>query len=89
VRHPAPLVAVYPNPVSGGRALTVELEPSRSAAVAELYSVAGQKVNTARALLAANQHWLKLDTTGLRPGVYMLRVHGQEYDMSRRVLVVK
>ena len=36
-----------------------------------------------------NFYQFHLDTGGLRPGVYLLRVKGRSYDAARRVLVLK
>jgi len=84
-----PFMAVYPNPVSGGRALTVELEASSSSVDVELYDIMGHRAVPGAVHVAARQHWAKLNTTGLRPGVYMVRGKGRGYDAARRVLVVR
>jgi len=89
VGRASPLVAVYPNPVSGRRALTVEIEPSRSARSVELYSITGQRIATAGAPLAGHPRWFQLETNGLEPGVYMVRARGQGFDASRRVVVIR
>ena len=88
IRSAEPRVAVYPNPVGSGRILTVEIDRSRPALAVDLYDVSGKRVDIASAPLIRNPQWLKLETRGLRPGVYLLRVRGEGYDTARRVLVV-
>ena len=85
----SPLAAVYPNPVSGHAALTVEIEPSLTASSVELYSVAGQRVATARTTGASSPRWFQIDTGTLSPGVYMVRARGRGFDSSRRVVVIR
>jgi uncharacterized protein DUF6851 len=83
------LVAAQPNPVRVGQDLTVEVDPSRSPVAVELLSIAGQRVRSAGGPMARDQRWFHLDTGLLRPGIYMLRVTGQSYTATRRVVVLR
>jgi hypothetical protein len=82
-------IAVYPNPVSGGRALTVDTEPLASDVTVELFSVLGQRIAPEKVPLVRQSHRFRLDTNGLRPGIYMVRVTGTTYQASRRVVVLR
>jgi hypothetical protein len=92
VSHPpsaGPLVATYPNPVRVGLDLTVEVEPSPEPVSVELFSITGQRVRSSSAPVGSRSRWFHLDTSQLRPGVYLLRVAGPSYDASRRVVVLR
>ncbi len=81
-------VAAYPNPSFGGQPLTVEIEPSRSAHSVELFDVAGHRVATASVQVFESRRLFRLTTSGLRPGIYLLRAVGPGRDALRRVVIV-
>ena len=89
LRRAAGFVAAYPNPVRGTKPLTVEFAASASPLMLELFDIQGQRVRSRVLPGAAGSRWTNLETAGLSPGVYMLRVRGEQYEAAQRVLVVR
>jgi len=87
-RRTEPLLVIYPNPVSRGRSLTVEFEGPSAARAVELYTVSGQRIRATTDPPANGRRWFQLETRGLPPGVYLLRVRGLGFDTSRRVMLL-
>ncbi|MEM8602136.1 MAG: T9SS type A sorting domain-containing protein [Bacteroidota bacterium] len=74
----AGLGAVYPNPAGGAVTVPVTLAESTEVTVV-VYDVLGRAVATlAEGTRALGRHALTLDTAGLAPGVYVVRVEGLE-----------
>ena len=84
----APGIALYPNPVRGGGLLRVESRVASRDLGVELFSISGQRVETRVAQLDPNRRWLQLETKGVKPGVYLLRIKGLDRETSRRVLIL-
>jgi hypothetical protein len=85
----APSVKIYPNPINSGKLLTVEWNPAAPNVVVQLYNIQGQLVRTQTLQGTPNQKQIALDTNAMASGVYLLRVAGNKWKLSQRVLVIK
>lgn len=86
----AMLSAVRPNPVRGEAGLTLRVARDQRVTAA-VYDVQGRRVATAFAgpVRAGVPVEITLDTRGLAPGVYVVRVRGETFAESRRLAVVR
>ncbi len=80
----APSVAVYPNPIGPGEALTVELTQPGSRGVVRLYNILGQVVYTR---VLKHQSSFELNTDALASGLYLVRIVGDTWAFSQTVVV--
>lgn len=84
------LSAPHPNPASGRSTLTLRIEQDRERVVAEVYDVLGRRISVLHdGPLTPGEHRLTLDATDLPSGTYVVRVAGGEFDLSRRVTLVR
>jgi hypothetical protein len=78
-----------PNP-SYDQAITRLTTPSPQLVTATIYNVLGREVaHVFEGPLAAGEHELRLSTTGLPAGVYVLRVIGETGTATQRFTVVR
>jgi len=84
-----PAMKVYPNPINRGKVLTVELNQPTSNAVVQLYNIQGQLVQTHNVPATTNQKHVTLSTNGMASGIYLLRITGNAWKLSQRVLIIK
>ena len=83
----AEVSAVYPNPAAGAAAIDVRVATAQPVRV-EVYDSLGRRVSV-RDLEAASATTVTVDTAELAPGVYVVRVTGDEFQESRRLTVVR
>lgn len=79
---------VYPNPINRGKLLTVELNRPASNVVVQLYNIQGQLVQTQTVQGTTNQKHIKLKTNGMASGIYLLRMTGNAWKLTQRVLII-
>lgn len=79
---------VFPNPVSSGKRVTVELNQPASPLVVQLYNIQGQLVRTQTAAVSQQQQQFMLDTNALASGIYFVRIAGTAWTISQRILVL-
>ena len=79
-------MTVYPNPLPGGAALTINLAPPSSDVVVEVYNMLGQVV---LARSSPPRQFLRLDTQSLASGVYLARITGDTWETTRSVVVLR
>jgi hypothetical protein len=84
-----PAMKVYPNPINSGKLLTVELNQPASNAVVQLYNIQGQLVYAQTVRGAPNQKHVTLSTNGMASGIYLLKITGNAWKLSQRVLIIK
>jgi uncharacterized repeat protein (TIGR01451 family) len=79
-----------PNPFRGEAWLTLQVREAQSVR-AELYDVLGRRVATLHdgVLDAGREHRLSLDGRGLSSGLYLVRVAGERFAETRRVVVAR
>src|SRR5690606_3034741 len=83
------LTTPSPNP-SRHRATARLTVPSPQPVRATIYNVLGREVrHVFEGMLAAGEHELRLNTTGLPAGVYVLRVIGETGTATQRFTVVR
>jgi len=80
---------VYPNPISSGKLLTVEINLPASNVVMKLYNVLGQLVQTRTVQITQNQQSITLNMNAMASGLYLLRIIGNSWESSHRVLIIK
>lgn len=86
----ASLGDVYPNPSASGATLAVEVETGQRVA-AVVYDALGRSVATAfeGPLAPGATHLVRLDTSDLAPGTYLVQVQGETFAASRRLTVAR
>jgi hypothetical protein len=79
-----------PNPFRGEAWMTLQVRESQSVR-AELYDVLGRRVATLHegVLDAGREHRLSLDGRGLSSGLYLVRVAGEQFAETRRIVVAR
>jgi hypothetical protein len=81
-----PEVTLYPNPVHGDAYLSVNIDMQSEVEVA-IYTVSGQKINTFMHNLNAGPNVIGLETKGLTPGVYLVKVDSKGNSVTKRMIV--
>lgn len=81
-----PDVTLYPNPVTGDAYLSVNMQTQSDVDVT-VYNVSGQKMNSSTHNLNAGSSVLSLDTKGLTPGVYLVKVDSKGNSVTKRMIV--
>ena len=84
-----PAIKVYPNPINSGKLLTVELNRPALNVVVQLYNLQGQLVYTQAVQGMPNQRQITLNTIGMASGAYLLRLAGNAWKSTQRVLIIK
>ncbi|MCI0692480.1 T9SS type A sorting domain-containing protein [candidate division KSB1 bacterium] len=84
-----PAMKVYPNPINSGKLLTVELNRPVSNVVVQLYNLQGQLVHTQAVPGTPSQKHVTLSTDRMASGIYLLRITGNAWKLSQRVLIIK
>lgn len=79
---------IYPNPISSGKLLTIKLNQSASNLSIKLFNLLGQIVQTETINGSPNQQSITLDTNSMASGLYMLRISGDTWETSHRVVVI-
>ena len=83
----AEVSAVYPNPATGSAQLDVRVGTAQEVRV-EVYDALGRRV-IAQRLDATAAETVRLETDGLAPGVYVVRVAGDGFQESRQLTIVR
>ncbi len=81
----------YPNPVAAGTSASIALSmPARGQASVELYNSHGQSVRTLFSGTAdAGTMPLRIETYGLTPGIYFIRLQSGATSVTRKLIVMK
>ncbi|MFB6248138.1 MAG: lamin tail domain-containing protein [Salinibacter sp.] len=81
---------VAPNPVSGTGTLSMQVRTTQDVTV-ELYDLLGRRVRTVHdgSLQSGRRHRMALNAGGLAGGAYLLRVDGENFSDTQRVMIVK
>ncbi|MDX2285916.1 MAG: NPCBM/NEW2 domain-containing protein [Bacteroidia bacterium] len=81
-------VTVFPNPALRPQMIQVSyLQPNRAGVSAQLYDFQGRLVREAWVEGEARQGLIRMPSENLAPGVYLLRVAGEDWERAERVLV--
>jgi hypothetical protein len=84
-----PTIAVYPNPINSGKSLTIELARPAPGVAVQLFNIQGQLVRTQAMPAGQNLQRITLNTNALSSGLYLLRITGNHWKQSQRVLIMK
>jgi len=79
---------VYPNPSSGQS--TIEFYIAKTTAVnISLWDLSGKKIKVLfeSASRAPGNYQVRLDVTGLRSGTYVVRLHAQDYEETKKIVI--
>jgi len=85
-RRSSPYIAVHPNPSRGLFRIAYSLGGSERGEYV-IYDVAGRSV--IRGNLRASSGVLRLDASGLRPGIYFLLVRGERTTLRKRMVIIR
>ncbi len=82
--------SVSPNPVSSQGTINVTVREKQEVRVT-LYNVLGQRVRVLREgpLPPMERHTLSIEGTGLSSGVYFLRVEGEQFQTTRKIVLTR
>lgn len=81
---------VWPNPASGGSVSVAFTLPAQDRVDVELVDVAGRRLTSrAAGVLPAGSHTLALDTSGLRPGLCLLRLRSGHAAAAAAVMLLR
>jgi hypothetical protein len=81
-------MVVYPNPVVQGRSVAIRGVTGQPVSV-DLFTVSGQRVQPRSMSWQAQQGFTVLETSGLSPGVYLLRTRADNCSSTHRILVLR
>jgi hypothetical protein len=80
-------ISVYPNPFSGNTTFSFTLANTGNASV-KIYSLTGQEVASADAgILTAGVHYLNLDGSALKAGMYLYKVFAGKENYTGKIIV--
>ena len=83
------LSSVRPNPFASRAAVDVDVDAAQRVAV-EVYNLLGQRVATLfDGTLQPGGRTLTLDGAGLAPGVYVVRMTGDDFVQSRKAVLTR
>ncbi|MBN1351575.1 T9SS type A sorting domain-containing protein [candidate division KSB1 bacterium] len=86
----APVAKIYPNPINRGGLLNLELNLPPSDVVVKLYNILGQVVHTQTVnRITQNQQAITMKTNEMVSGVYLLRITGNNWQSTHRVVIIK
>ncbi|MCG8608829.1 T9SS type A sorting domain-containing protein [bacterium] len=88
-REIAASIKIYPNPVRSGETLTLALTLSPSELVLSLYNILGQVVQTQTVITSERPQQITMSTNGMGSGFYFLRVAGNNWTSSHRIVIIK
>lgn len=78
---------LYPNPILSGTSLAVEMLGNRKASVLQLYNAQGLLIRSKAGLDVQNEERMEMETIGLPAGMYMLRIAGNNWEASYKVML--
>ena len=84
-----PAAMVYPNPISRGKLLTVHLNQPATEVIIKLYNILGQMVQSRTVRITRAGQAITLNTHAMASGLYLLRIIGNTWESSHRVLILK
>lgn len=84
-----PAAMVYPNPISRGKLLTVHLNQPATEVIIKLYNILGQMVQSRTVRTTRAGQAITLNTHAMASGLYLLRIIGNTWESSHRVLILK
>lgn len=84
-----PATYVYPNPISRGNVLSIELNQPASDVIVQLYNIRGQLVQSQTVQRMLNQQTITMSTSAMPSGVYLLRVTGRNWAAANKVLILR
>jgi hypothetical protein len=84
------LSEAFPNPVRGASWLTLQVRETQSVR-ADLFDVVGRRVATLHegTLTAGREHRLVLSNRGLVSGLYLVRISGERFAETRRIVIAR
>ena len=84
---PAPELALYPNPTQGAFTVLMPTVVGATSVQAELLNALGQIVRRQQAALASSATSFTVETAGLAPGVYTVRLQAGPTSLTRRLTI--
>ncbi len=82
-------ISIFPNPISSGEQLKIELNALDGNVEIKLFNIRGQLVRKQKVWQHATIQTLGLNTTGLSSGVYFLRLRGDNWKALKKVYIIK
>jgi len=80
---------IYPNPVRGSAPVTIELARPTSGLEVSLFDVTGRRLRTERRAVSRGQEFLSWNVDAPRSGVYFVRVAGDGWESSHKVVSLR
>jgi len=79
-------IKIFPNPADNYINLVLDTKDKSTISI-QLFSALGEQVRTSSDILYPDSNFIQLDLSGLAKGVYFLRIKGDNYDKTERILV--
>lgn len=80
--------SVFPNPVKNETTIKFELEKQANVEIS-VYNIAGEMVETIHSsFLTEGLHMIEWNSEDQTPGIYNIRLHTDEFDISRNIVVL-
>lgn len=79
---------IYPNPSSAGASLPIQLATLERVTVS-IYDALGRRIETVLDEPLEGSKSILLDSDSLAPGIYMVRVDGETFSTSRRLVIAR
>ncbi len=76
---------IYPNPSSGNFTAALTVQQSGSAVV-EILDIAGRKISVMQQPVQQGQNKITLDGTALERGIYVVKISGEQFSVSRSII---
>ena len=86
---PSAAARVYPNPVSFGQFITLEINRPIAALTVGMYDIHGRLVRSKEMPLGSHLRFLRWDIGSEATGIYFLRMTGDNWESTRKICIVK
>ncbi len=84
-----PSTRVFPNPVTSGSTLKVELILPTESAKVVMCNVLGQVVYSTELTINQNQEYIQVNTDSLPSGIYLVRITGSRWDSAHKITIIR
>lgn len=85
----APAVHIFPNPLNSGKVLIIELSRPAPNVLMQLFDLQGRLVYNQRVPETLSRKPFSLSTSGMASGIYFLKLAGDTWKLSQRVLILR
>ena len=81
-------IKVYPNPIVTGEIAVVELGVEEAKVNVEFFDLQGRQISSQSFFVNPGQNYFSVNTSGLSPAIYIVRVLGEKTNSSHKIQVL-